>query len=33
MAFRVDISPRAVHDLDEIVAYIEQEASFEQAEE
>jgi len=33
MAFRVDISPRAFHDLDEIVGYIEQQESFAQAEE
>ncbi|MGD0126034.1 MAG: type II toxin-antitoxin system RelE/ParE family toxin [Terriglobia bacterium] len=32
MAFRVEIAPRAFHDLDEIAGYIEQQASFEQAE-
>ena len=32
MAFRVEISPRAFHDLDGITGYIEQQASFEQAE-
>jgi plasmid stabilization system protein ParE len=33
MAFRVEISPQALSDLDEIAGYIEQQASFEQAEE
>jgi plasmid stabilization system protein ParE len=33
MAFRVEISPRAFDDLDEIARYIKQRASFEQAEE
>ena len=33
MAFRVEIAPRAFNDLDEIATYIEQESSFEQAEE
>jgi plasmid stabilization system protein ParE len=33
MAFRVEISPRAFHDLDEIAGHIQQQASFEQAEE
>jgi plasmid stabilization system protein ParE len=33
MAFRVDISPRAFDDLDQIARYIKQQASFEQAEE
>jgi plasmid stabilization system protein ParE len=33
MAFRVDISPRAFNDLDEIARYIKQQASSEQAEE
>jgi plasmid stabilization system protein ParE len=32
MASRVEIAPRAFHDLDEIAGYIEQQASFEQAE-
>jgi plasmid stabilization system protein ParE len=32
MAFRVEISPRAVNDLDEIAEYIKQRGSFEQAE-
>jgi plasmid stabilization system protein ParE len=33
MAFRVEISPQALSDLDEIAGYIKQQASFEQAEE
>ena len=33
MAFRVEISPRAFNDLDEIARYIKQQASSEQAEE
>lgn len=33
MAFRVEIAPRAFNDLDEIATYIEQQGSFEQAEE
>jgi len=33
MAFRVEISPRAFNDLDEISRYIKQQDSFEQAEE
>ena len=33
MAFRVEISPRAFNDLDEIARYIQQQGSFEQAEE
>lgn len=33
MAFRVEISPRALTDLDQIAEYIEREASFAQAEE
>jgi plasmid stabilization system protein ParE len=33
MAFRVEISPRAFNDLDEIARYIKQQSSFEQAEE
>jgi len=33
MAFRVEISPRAFNDLDEITGYIKQQVSFEQAEE
>ena len=33
MAFRVEIAPRAFNDLDEIATYIEQQSSFEQAEE
>jgi len=33
MAFRVEISPRAFNDLDEIARYLTQQASFEQAEE
>ena len=33
MAFRVDISPRAFNDLDEIARYIKEQASSEQAEE
>jgi plasmid stabilization system protein ParE len=33
MAFRVEISPRAFNDLDEIARYIQQQSSFEQAEE
>ncbi len=32
MAFRVEISPGAFHDLDEIAGYIKQQGSFEQAE-
>lgn len=32
MAFRVEISPRAFQDLDEIAQYIKQNGSFEQAE-
>jgi hypothetical protein len=32
MAFRVEISPRALNDPDEIVEYIKQRGSFEQAE-
>ncbi len=32
MAFRVEISPRAFNDLDEIAEYIKQRSSFEQAE-
>lgn len=32
MAFRVEISPRAFQDLDEIAQYIEENSSFEQAE-
>jgi plasmid stabilization system protein ParE len=32
MAFRVEISPRAFDDLDEIARYIKRQASFEQAE-
>jgi plasmid stabilization system protein ParE len=32
MAFRVEISPRAFNDLDEIADYIKQRSSFEQAE-
>jgi plasmid stabilization system protein ParE len=32
MAFRVEISPRAFDDLDEIARYIKQQGSFEQAE-
>jgi len=32
MAFRVEISPRAFNDLDEIAEYIKQRGSFEQAE-
>ena len=33
MAFRVEISPRAFNDLDEISRYIQEEGSFQQAEE
>ena len=33
MAFRVEISPRAFNDIDEIARYIQQQSSFEQAEE
>ena len=33
MAFRVEISPRAVNDLDEIARYIKEQSSFGQAEE
>ncbi len=33
MAFRVEISPRAFNDLDEIARYIKRQSSFEQAEE
>ena len=33
MAFRVELSPRAFDDLDEIARYIQQQSSFEQAEE
>jgi len=33
MAFRVEISPRAFADLDEIAAYIKRQGSFDQAEE
>ena len=33
MAFRVEFSPRALEDLDEIASYIEQRGSFKQAEE
>jgi plasmid stabilization system protein ParE len=33
MAFRVEISPRAFNDLDEIARYIKRQGSFEQAEE
>jgi plasmid stabilization system protein ParE len=33
MAFRVEISPRAFDDLDQIARYIKQQAGFEQAEE
>ena len=33
MAFRVEISPRAFNDLDEIARYIKRQDSFEQAEE
>lgn len=33
MAFRVEISPRAFADLDEITAYIKRQGSFDQAEE
>ena len=33
MAFRVEISPRAFADLDEIAGYIKQQGSFDQAEE
>jgi plasmid stabilization system protein ParE len=33
MAFRVEISPRAMSDLDEIARYIMQQGSFDQAEE
>ena len=33
MAFRVEISPRAFNDIDEIVRFIQQQSSFEQAEE
>jgi len=33
MAFRVEISPRAFQDLDEIARYIRQRGSFDQAEE
>jgi plasmid stabilization system protein ParE len=33
MAFRVEISSRALSDLDGIAGYIKQQASFEQAEE
>lgn len=32
MAFRVEISPRAFQDLDEIAQYVKQSSSFEQAE-
>ena len=33
MAFRVEIAPRAFHDLDEIARYIKRQSSFEQAQE
>lgn len=33
MAFRVELSPRAFNDLDEIARYIKRQSSFEQAEE
>ncbi len=33
MAFRVEISPRAFNDLDEIALYIKGQSSFKQAEE
>jgi plasmid stabilization system protein ParE len=33
MAFRVEISPRAFNELDEIARHIKQQSSFEQAEE
>jgi plasmid stabilization system protein ParE len=33
MAFRVEVSPRALKDLDEIAGYIEQQGSFNQAQE